>query len=119
MLKLLKQLLNAIFYFIDSLRKKYSLETYIEVISQYTDKIILKEIESGKLYRGGNCLVKKNNKTEILFTVKMYFIDENGQNYIKEAARTLALSQFTRETEDLLKEEKNYDILKPSIEGAK
>lgn len=89
---------NSIQYYIDSKKGKYSLETYLQIISEYTDELIKDAERKGFLYKGGKCGVWKNDKSEMLeFHIEMYFENRDREVIEKEAERQLSIKKFTRE----------------------
>ena len=53
-----RTLMESIQFCIDSKRKRYSLEAYLEMVGKYTDNIILQAEDAGLDYVGGECIVK-------------------------------------------------------------
>jgi hypothetical protein len=109
-----KELFDAIVYVFDSIRKKISLETYLSIISEYADRLILMEKKNGNAYLGGKCHIKKLDEQNLNFYVEMYFRNQTGKQYQKEASRVLPSKKFIRETMKQLNEEKVFEIIEPS-----
>ncbi len=103
-----------------SAQGKYSLETYLEVLGEYTDDEIREFIASGHTYGGGEVVFStEKSDVSIKAVVKMYFVETaTGQNKMKKAERLLEKSMFTDEAVDLIekKGEIAYQINAP-MEG--
>lgn len=95
---MIKDFLDAVQFYIDSKRGKYSLETYLKIISEYADKLILESKEM--MYIGGECRVRKKIEQEefLEFYIAMFFRDKDDNEYMKEACRKLSVKKFTKET---------------------
>ena len=100
-------LFNAVIYTIESKKGKYSLETYLKIIGEYTDRVIIEQKKKGMRFRGGTCTVSKSKSdlSELMFTVRMYFVDQVGQEILQEAKRNIPAKKFTRETLSRLSDE--------------
>ena len=111
----LGELLDSIKYMIESKKGKYSLDTYLDIIGEFTDKLILEAENKEKLtYKGGECHVSPDQESGAFnFLVTLYFHDQDGKQIIKEAKRSLAMSKFTSETVTEIGDEKNYEISRP------
>ena len=111
-----QELIDSIHFYFDSKRGRYSLETYLQIISKYVDSLILSTEKEGMKYLGGDCKVKKNNEQDgfLSFHVEMFFEDINGNAIKKEAHRNLKIEKFTKGTINLIgNDEKKFNIDKP------
>ena len=111
-----KQIKASLSYFVDARRGKISLESYTEIIGEFTDSVIHDEGAKGNSFLGGSCEVRvdpQNNKN-ILFAVTMFFEGINGDKQ-KHATRSLGQEKFTREAIERIKsaEYLSYDIVRP------
>lgn len=98
---------------------KYSLETYLEVLGEYTDSEIIDFLEKGYTYGGGEVtfLTEKSEDT-IKVMVKMYFFERiTKKNKLKQAERSLEKNIFTDETIKTLEEKRlvMYEINEPEV----
>ena len=117
MKKAIDELFDALKFYRDSKRGKYSLDTYLDIIGEYADRQILEaEQKEGLKYLGGQCEVwrLREDAKEIHFAVHLYFSDENGENIEKEACRDISIAKFVRETQQIIGTEKQvFDIEDP------
>ena len=110
----LDELFSSFKYYRESKKGKYSLDTYLDIIGEYTDRLIEKSEEESLEFLGGTCEVVNNVKEKtFVFIVKMFFRDENGNNISKEASRSLEKTKFTSETEQDVGNNKIFEINKP------
>lgn len=94
-----KEFLESVQFCIDSKKGKYSLEMYLEIIGEYTDRLIIQAEETGMHYSGGECVVKRNAEREVYeFSIHVYFIDGEGETVEKKAFRKISVDRFTKET---------------------
>ena len=93
-----RELIQAIQYCFDSKKGRYSLETYLEIVGEYTDRTIISAEKEGMRYLGGECEVKLGKNEIIDFEVEMFFENRKGQSQRKVANRELPFDKFTRET---------------------
>ncbi|GEM_PF-1779329 len=97
----LKQAFNSLFdsfkYMFQSAKGKRSLETYLEIISEFTDDTIIQSKKEGLNYVGGECSMKINpeNPMEIMATIELQFQTRDGVWKKKEAKRILEKNTFT------------------------
>lgn len=110
----LDELVASFKYYKESKKGKYSLDTYLDIIGTYTDKIIVQsELESLE-FTGGVCCVKNNTlDSTYVFSIKMYFKNSEGKSILKEATRCLDKRRFISETEKEILDEKSFEINKP------
>lgn len=96
-----KEFCESIQFFIDSKKGKYSLETYLEIVGEYTDRLIIEAEGTGMNYSGGECTVKKKPDENVYeFNVKIHFTGIDDVPICKEAVRKIPIDKFTRETTD-------------------
>lgn len=93
---------SALKFTYQSVQGKYSLETYLEVLGQYTDDEIRDFTASGHTYGGGEVVfLTEPSDVSIKAVVKMYFVETStGQNKMKKAERYLEKTMFTDEAVD-------------------
>ncbi len=93
-----QELINSIHFAVDSKKGKYSLESYLEILGEYTDRVILSAKQEGFSFTGGTCSVFKSKDTteSLIFSIKIFFRDRNGAQMSKEAQRTFPADKFTR-----------------------
>ena len=113
----LKELMDSIIYCIESKKGLYSLDTYLDILSEYADKQILSaEREEELCYMGGKCEISLNeSEPYINMSVTLYFVDNENNNVVKEASRKLPLSRFTSETPAQIGGGLTYEIDKPEV----
>ena len=110
----LDELISSFKFYKESKKGKYSLDVYLDIIGEYTDRMILQCEKESMLFSGGTCKVKNNNIDSTFdFTVKMYFQDREGTNIVKEATRCLPKDRFISETEQDVSEVKIFEINRP------
>ena len=105
------KLWDAIKYFMESKRGKYTLDTYLDIVGEYTDRQIKAAEETGLRYVGGTCKVTSlTDKDVFVFEIKMYFEDLKGKNVLKEAKRSLPKNRFVSETSRIVEDEVSFEI---------
>lgn len=111
----LGELFDSIKFFRESRKGKYSLDTYLDIIGEYTDQLIKESEEKEKLFfSGGECEAYKNaDDDKYTFSIKMYFASPSGEKIVKEAVRSLEKSRFTSDTEGKLENKKTFEITRP------
>lgn len=110
----LDELINSFKFYRESKKGKYSLDTYLEIVGEYTDRLILQCEKEGLMYVGGTCTVENNSvESTFDFKVKMYFESAEGNNILKEATRSLKKERFTSETENEVSQEVIFEINRP------
>lgn len=108
---------NLFKYMFQSAQGKYSLETYLEVLNEFTDPEIISSEENGLKYIGGEVVfLTTKSQSDILITIKLEFQDDNGDWKLKKAERRVEKSMFTQETINRLhnNQETKFEIEKPS-----
>lgn len=112
-----QELFDSIRYMIESKKGRYSLDTYLDIVGEYADRIILDCREKGYLYKGGNCRVSAdvNNESQFCLGVRLYFENENAENIEKVAERYIDANKFTTETILKIRERKElvFEIDEP------
>lgn len=110
-----RELFDSIKFFWESKRGKYSLDTYLDIIGEYTDRLIKESEEKEKLsFSGGECEAYKNTGGDkYTFSIKMYFESPSGEKIMKEAERSIEKSRFTSDTEGKLENKKIFEITGP------
>ena len=107
---------NSVKYMIQSAQGKYSFETYLEVLSEFTDSEIEFGEKSGLKYIGGEVtFITSDGQDGIFVSINLEFQSMSGEWKLKEAKRTLEKSMFTQESIDRLEtaQETRFDIEKP------
>lgn len=110
------ELWDSIKFCKESKKGKYSLDTYLDIVGEYTDgQIKLAETEEGLLYLGGECQITNSYDTKTYdFEVKMYFENSKGEKIIKEAKRNLSKDRFVFETDQEVGDKIRFEIQKPN-----
>jgi len=108
------ELWNAIKYCKESKRGKYSLDTYLDIIGEYTDRQILNAEQEGLKYLGGECRIHNSFENEEFdFEIKMFFENDGGNSLVKESKWSLPKERFTSETEQGIEKDIRFEIQKP------
>ena len=108
------ELFRSIKFAIESKSGKYSLETYLDIIGEFTDRQIWEAKKSGRSYTGGECTVQISdvNPENYLFQIEMFFRDKDGSAVKEEASREIPKSKFVSETqEQITKNPLKFEIL--------
>ncbi|MGN8799128.1 hypothetical protein ACTNCH_03525 [Candidatus Merdisoma sp. HCP28S3_D10] len=111
-----KEFIESLKFFWESKKGKYSLETYLKIVGEYTNRIIIAAEEKGMHFYGGECSVKRERESDdvLWFQVEVFFKDEYGKVVKKEAARKIPSIKFTTETlEKIGNEHLIFEIEKP------
>lgn len=110
-----KELADSIKGCMKSENEKYSIENYLDVVSKYTDQIILSSEKNYLAYLGGECKITRDSDNESLkFTLEMYFEGGLNKKIKKTATRKIPLEKFTDEAiQKLGEKEMIFEILKP------
>ena len=90
---------KALIFAAQSAQGKYSLETYLEVLGEYTDQEITEFTSNGYLYGGGEVVFStKKGDPNVKAVVKMYFLETaTKKDKLKKAERLLEKKMFTDE----------------------
>lgn len=109
------ELWDSIKFLYESKRGKYSLDTYLDIMSEFTDKLIQESEQDGLTYLGGECCVADDKaERKYDFHVKLYFQNWNGSHILKEARRKLPKNCFTSETAQMVGAGTKFEIQKPA-----
>lgn len=109
------ELWDSITFCKESKSGKYSLDTYLDIVGEYTDRQIESAEEDGLTYLGGECMIRNSYDTNTYdFEVKMFFEDSKGENIVKEAKRSLPKAKFVSATEREVGEKIKFEIQKPN-----
>lgn len=105
---------DAIKFCKESKSGKYSLDTYLDIIGEYTDRQINAAETEGLTYLGGECQITNLFEANVYdFEVKMFFKDDNGENIEKSAKRSLPKDKFVSETDREIGEKIKFEIQRP------
>lgn len=107
---------RSLAYLFQSIRGKYSLETYLESLGEFTDGEIDTAVRSGLVYRGGEAVFQtRPEDRNVQITVSLEFQDPAGAWKLKKAERAVPKTSFTRETVQRLEraEEMRFEIQEP------
>lgn len=110
---------QAFQHLIQSALGKYTLETYLESLGEFTDSEIRTQVKHGLIYHGGEVSFSADPGTaDISATVCLQFQDRTGQWKQRKAERSLCKSMFTQETVQRLEEaeELSFEISAPEEE---
>lgn len=112
--KALGELFDSIKFLFDSKKGKYSLDTYLDIVSEYTDGIISDSVAEGLYYLGGECEVINNQKDSTYdFKLSLFFESKDTERIVKEASRSISKEKFTTETESVIGNRKKFEIDRP------
>lgn len=110
-----RELWDSIKFWKESKSGKYSLDTYLDIVGEYTDRLILLAENDGLTYLGGECQIINSYDTNTYdFKVKMFFENSKGENIVKEAERSLAKVKFVSETEREVGVKTKFEIQRPN-----
>lgn len=110
----LYELISSFKFYRESKKGKYSLATYLDIVGEYTDRMILQCEKEKYTFLGGNCKVINNTIEDTYdFRINVYFENRDGKKVMKEATRQIQKSRFTSETEKELQTEKIFEINRP------
>lgn len=109
------ELWDSIKFCKESKSGKYSLDTYLDIVGEYTDRQIKSAEGDGLTYLGGECQIINSYDTNTYdFEVKMYFEDTKGEKVLKEAKRDLPKDRFVAETDREIGEKIRFEIQRPN-----
>lgn len=111
------ELWNSIKYCKESKSGKYSLDTYLDILGEYTDRQIIEAEEGGLTYLGGECQVINSSDNTYEFSIQMFFSDDSGEKIIKDAKRNLPKNKFVSETNQTVGEKIKFEIQRPNRRG--
>lgn len=111
------ELWNSIVFCKDSILGKYSLDTYLDIIGEYTDKQIVEAEKQGLIYLGGECqIINSSDKNSYDFKIQMYFRDSQGGKILQEAKRSILKDRFVSNTDSEIGQMVRFEIKEP-VEG--
>lgn len=117
---ILQEFFDSFKYMRESIKGKYSLDTYLDIVGEYADRLIIACRNEGYNYMGGSCKVSSDNNhtNHFLFRVELFFENNEGNNLKKDAERYLECNMFTSETVAKIREKKEmiFDIDSPAEE---
>ncbi len=111
------ELWNSIKYCKESKSGKYSLDTYLDILEEYTDRQIIEAEEGGLTYLGGECQVINSSDNAYEFSIQMFFSDDSGEKIIKDAKRNLPKNKFVSETKQAVGGKIKFEIQRPNRKG--
>ena len=95
---------DALKYLYQSAKGRYSLESYLDVLGQFTDEEINEALDGGDMYGGGEVTFSYTPEY-ILATIEMrFFNSDEMKNRTKKAERKLEPKLFTDEAISTIKE---------------
>jgi hypothetical protein len=98
----------------ESKNGKYSIDTYLDIVGEYTDRQIKLAEDKGLIYLGGECQITNSyEKATYNFEITMFFEDCRGAKILKEAKRKLPKDRFVSETNSKIGEKIKFDIQRP------
>lgn len=102
-------------YMFQSAKGKYSLSTYMDILSEFTDSTINEAGEKNLHYKDGELVFKNQDDNNINVLIKMNFIDNNNADIQKKAERNLEKKIFTSEAIEKIEQEEeiHYSIEAP------
>ena len=102
-------------YMFQSAKGKYSLSTYMYILSEFTDSTINEAGEKNLHYKDGELVFKNQDDNNINVLIKMNFIDNNNADIQKKAERNLEKKIFTSEAIEKIEQEEeiHYSIEAP------
>ena len=99
----------------ESKKGKYSLDTYLDIVGEYTDRQIESAEKSGLTYLGGECQIINSYDTNTFnFEIKMFFEDDKGEKVVKEAKRKMSKEKCVSETDQEVEEKIKFEIQRPN-----
>lgn len=92
-----EELKDAFRYLFQSAKGKYSLESYLEALGEFTDEEINRELDDGEHYGGGEVTFSSiRNKDYIKIVIEMRFSNERDMKIkTKRAEREVERRSFT------------------------
>ena len=109
------ELWDSIKFCKESKSGKYSLDTYLDIVGEYTDGQIKLAESEGLTYLGGECQITNWYETKSYdFEVKMFFEDSKGEKIIKKAKRNLPKDKFVSETDREIGKKIRFEIQRPN-----
>lgn len=98
--ELTEKLMSALYELYQSSKGKYNLESYIGLVGEFGDEVIIASKEKGLRFDKGSCLIRDIGKNRGFFTMylELYFIDPTGKKILEKAEREMEKSRFTSES---------------------
>lgn len=110
-----RELWDSIKFCKESKSGKYSIDTYLDIVGEYTDRKIKASEENGLKYIGGECQIINSYGTKTYdFEVQMFFEDSKGKKIVKEAKRSLSKDKFLSETDGKVGKKIKFEIQRPN-----
>lgn len=92
--------------------EKYSIDSYLEILNQFTDKKIRDLCSKGYKYIGGECSIKKSFR-KVKISLAMYFANGENDRLRVSGTRKVSKNIFYDEDLKILENEKKYEIISP------
>ena len=113
----LTELKESLGYLFQSIQGRYSMESYLDILGEFTDEQINIALDSGYIYRGGELTFSTDPDQDVVkASVTMRFYDKDSNKDItKKAERQLKKKTFTSEAIKYLEDntEVTYEIKPP------
>ena len=113
---LISEVMSSVKYMFQSAQGKYSLETYLEILSEFTDSEIMDGEEKGLKFVGGEVRFKSvRNDNYVSIVIELEFQDGFGEWRLKKAERKIEKDRFVEETVQRLENEEEtiFNVEKP------
>ena len=96
-INVVKEFKSAIKYFFQSVKGRYSIDSYLEIMSEFTDGEINAALDNGEVYGGGEVTFWSVSNSDTLdVTVEMRFYDDKEKKIkTRKAERKLQRKLFT------------------------
>lgn len=96
-INVVKEFKSAIKYFFQSVKGKYSIASYLEILSEFTDGEINAALDNGEVYGGGEVtFLSVSNSDTLDVTAEMRFYDDKEKKIkTRKAERKLQRKLFT------------------------
>lgn len=110
---------QAVQYRKDSKAGKYSIDSYLDMIGMFSDKLILEARQEKLRFINGSCTVLSDDRFQNLyFKVELYFENADDEKIVKEFSTEKSTDLFVKETIELFKDKTVllYEIEEPKGE---
>ena len=110
---------QAVQYRKDSKAGKYSIDSYLDIIGMFSDKLILEARQEKLRFINGSCTVLSDDQFQNLyFKVELYFENADDEKIVKEFSTEKSTDLFVKETIELFKDKTVllYEIEEPKGE---
>lgn len=96
-INVVKEFKSAMKYFFQSVKGRYSIDSYLEILSEFTDGEINAALDNGEVYGGGEVtFLSVSNGDALDVTVEMRFYDDKEKKIkTRKAERKLQRKLFT------------------------